>query len=211
MRPYLHAVSSADALGGQWQDYLAIHEFLDSTKVACSDIRHRMILHSVDFGAALARMLFPDRGDIDLIVRQHVFEDIGEARTLSDWLQFCRRTHLPRFHPTTLPIDAERMVIDETLCSGIRDDTRVRQVCALLMLPMTFAPAFGPDALCVLGNSFGPALVRRIIGPPIEIDGTIFDPALCAERMIYGFYRAVPSMTAIVHTLQSSNQSEARE
>jgi hypothetical protein len=211
MRPYQHAVSSAAALGGRWQDYLAIHEFLDSTKAACSDMRHRMILHSVDFGGALTAMFFPDRDDIDRIVRQHVVEDIGAARTLSEWLQLCRRAQMPRFHPEGLPIDAERMVAEETRRSGIRDDTYIRKICALLMLPMTFAPAFGPDALCVLGNSFGPALVRRLIGPPIAIDGTIFDPALCAERMIYGLYRAVPPMTAIVHTLQSSHQIEARQ
>lgn len=211
MRPYLHAISSADAFGGRWQDYLAIHEFLDSTKAGCADVRHRMILHSVDFGAALARMLFPDRSDVDLIVRQHVLEDIGVARTLSDWLQLCRRAQLPRFHPAALPVDAERMVADETQCCGIDDSERVQQICTLLTLPMSFAPAFGPDALCVLGNSFGPALVRRLIGPPVEIDGTIFDPALSAERMIYSLYRAVPPMTAIVYTLQSSQQRETRE
>jgi hypothetical protein len=118
---------------------------------------------------------------------------------------------MPRFHPEALPIDAERMVANELLRNGIRDDTHIRKICTLLMLPMTFAPDFGPDALCVLGNSFGPALVRRLIGPPIEIDGMIFDPALCAERMIYGLYRAVPPMTAIVQALRSSHQSETRE
>jgi hypothetical protein len=46
MRPYLHAISSASQRGGHWQDYLAVHEFLDSTKASCPDIRHRMILHS---------------------------------------------------------------------------------------------------------------------------------------------------------------------
>ena len=143
MRPYQHAVSSAAALGGRWQDYLAIHEFLDSTKAACSDMRHRMILHSVDFGGALTAMLFPDRDDIDRIVCQHVVEDIGAARTLSEWLQLCRRAQMPRFHPEALPIDAERMVVEETRRSGIRDDAYIRKICALLMLPMTFAPAFG--------------------------------------------------------------------
>lgn len=208
MRPYQHAVSSAAAFGGRWQDYLAIHEFIDSTKVACCDSRHRMILHSVDFGAALTRMLFPERDDIDLIVRQHVFEDVGAARNLSDWLYHCRRAQMPRFRPDALPFDPERMIAEEFPRSGVQDVEHVRQVLALLMLPMKFAPAFGADAFCILGNSFGPALVRRLLGPAIEVGGMIFDPALSAERMIYDVYRAVPPMTAIVHTLQSSHQNE---
>ncbi|WP_461191125.1 DUF6915 family protein [Bradyrhizobium sp. UFLA06-06] len=211
MRPYQHAISSARALGGRWQDYLAVHEFLDSTKAACADMRHRMILHSVDFGTAIARTAFPDRDDVDQLVRQHVVEDLGESRTLSDWLRYCRRPHLPRFYPEALPIDNERIIADETSRSGISHDAPVRQVCALLLMPLTFASDFGADALCVLGNSFGPGLVRRLIGPPIDVDGKVFDPALSAERIIFGWYRAVPPMVAVVHTLRSRQQLEVEQ
>ncbi|MGY4313537.1 hypothetical protein ACVWW1_002840 [Bradyrhizobium sp. JR3.5] len=171
-------------------------------------MRHRMILHSIDFGAALARMAFSDRDDVEQLVRQHVIEDLGESRTLSDWLGYCWRPHLPRFYPGTLPINSERVIAEETSRSGISHDAPVRQVCELLMMPATFASDFGADALCVLGNSFGPALVRRLIGPPIDVDGKVFDPALSAERIIFGWYRAVPPMVAVVHTLQSRQQRE---
>jgi hypothetical protein len=207
MRPYLHAISSASQRGGHWQDYLAVHEFLDSTKALCPDIRHRMILHSVDFGAALTRMAFPDRGDTDEIVRQHIVEDLGTPRRLSDWLGHCRLMRLPPFYPGVLPIDLDRILEFEIAKSKTVDDALVRKVFSLLTMPMTFAPDFGPEASCILGNSFGPALVRRLIGPPVESNGMFFDPALCAERIIYGLYRNLPPMTAIVHSLLSSHQT----
>src|SRR5947208_14475280 len=107
MRPFQHAMSSASRFGGRWQDYLAVHELIDSTKACCADPRHRMVLHSVDFGAAVVRVAFPDRRDTDAIVRQHVVEDLGSGRTLSEWLELCRRAKLPRLFPSVLPLDVE--------------------------------------------------------------------------------------------------------
>lgn len=209
MRPYQHAMSSATRSGGRWQDYLAVHEFIDSTKTCCGDTRHRMILHSVDLGSALAKVAFPDRRDTDDLVRQHVVEDLGTARTLSEWLRHCRREKLPRIHPDALPIDVDGIIAEEGKFAGNAAIDWVRRVCCLLALPMRFAPDFGPEALCILGNSFGPGLVRRVIGPPIELDGVLFDPALCAERIIFRLYRAVPPMTAVVYALSSAHQARS--
>jgi hypothetical protein len=200
-------MNSAALFGGKWQDYLAVHEFIDSTKTCCADPRHRMVLHSVDLGSALAKMAFPDRGDTDELVRQHVLEDLGITRTLSEWLGYCRRTKLPRIHPDALPIDVERIIAEESRCVGDAASDWVRRVCCLLTMPMAFAPDFGPESLCILANSFGPALVRRVIGPPKELGRVVFDPALCAERIIFRLYRAVPPMTAIVYALMSAHQT----
>jgi hypothetical protein len=197
-------MNSAARFGGKWQDYLAVHEFLDSTKSCCADPRHRMILHSVDLGSALAKMAFPDRGDTDDLVRQHVVEDLGIARNLSEWLGHCRRARLPRIHPDALPIDVECIIAEQSARLGDAASDCVRRVCELLTIPMAFAPDFGPQSLCILANSFGPALVRRVIGPPKEFDGALFDPALCAERIIFRLYHAVPPMTAIVYALMST-------
>lgn len=208
MRPYQHAVNSAAAFGGKWSDYLPVHEFIDSTKAACSDMRHRMILHSNDFGVALARLAFPDREDVERVVAQHILEDVGQARTLSDWLGHCRRSQLPRIHPAALPIDPERIVASETAHFGFEHERQICQVWSLLSLPMSLAPAFGVDALCVICNSFGPSLIRRLVGLPIQINDSFFDPAFCAERMIYGIYHSIPPMIAIVYSLSSSHQGK---
>jgi hypothetical protein len=167
-----------------------------------------MVLHSIDFGSAVAEIAFPDRQDTADLVRQHVVEDLGMPRTLSEWLGHCRRARLPRLHHDALPIDVERMIALEVAAVGESTTEWVRRVCSLLTLPLVFAPDFGPDAMCVLGNSFGPALVRRVIGPPMEFNGVLFDPALCAERLIFRLYRAIPPATTVMQTLMSSHQTE---
>ena len=47
-----HAESSAKQYGGSLEDYLEIHEMMDSSKSAHADNRHRVIFHSA-FGGLL--------------------------------------------------------------------------------------------------------------------------------------------------------------
>jgi hypothetical protein len=91
---YHHALSSAKKYGGTADDYLAVHQWFDSTKAAYCDQRHRAVLHS-SWGIELAIQLFgqtftrasdgravPTRW----IGEQHVVEDCGFVPTLKDWL-----------------------------------------------------------------------------------------------------------------------------
>ena len=94
MRPWQHAKSSAGK-DRTWAADLPIHEFMDSTKVACPDLRHRMILHNADLGPELAARAFPDRPDARAIALQHVSEDLNCIPTLADWLADCDLTQLP--------------------------------------------------------------------------------------------------------------------
>ena len=52
-----HAESSAKQYGGSSEDYLEIHEMMDSSKSAHADNRHRVIFHSA-FGAYLIQKIF---------------------------------------------------------------------------------------------------------------------------------------------------------
>ena len=52
-----HAQSSAKQYGGSSEDYLEIHEMMDSSKSAHADNRHRVIFHSA-FGAYLIQKMF---------------------------------------------------------------------------------------------------------------------------------------------------------
>lgn len=45
-KPYIHALSSAKAFGGQPEDYIEIHNFLDSSKGTIADNRHRALTHT---------------------------------------------------------------------------------------------------------------------------------------------------------------------
>ena len=57
MKPHLHAKLSVKKFGGTIEDYMDIHEFIDSTKAALPDVRHRAILHSA-FGCYLTEKVF---------------------------------------------------------------------------------------------------------------------------------------------------------
>ena len=46
MKPHLHSRLSVKKYGGKESDYEAIHEFIDHSKSAFPDVRHRAMLHS---------------------------------------------------------------------------------------------------------------------------------------------------------------------
>lgn len=45
-KPIIHANSSARKFGGKPEDYIEIHMFMDSSKSACPDNRHRALTHN---------------------------------------------------------------------------------------------------------------------------------------------------------------------
>ena len=92
---YYHALSSAKKFGGEWQDYIDLHQFFDSTKAHITDNKHRMVLHN-GFGIFLAERVFGPvivrRSDgktvpTRLIGEQHVLEDLGRVPTLAECLE----------------------------------------------------------------------------------------------------------------------------
>ena len=104
MNPYIHASNSARKYGGMPEDYLEIHQFMDSAKEHLGTIIHRLILHNT-FGVSLAEKMFGDivqtgtgkfvkqnfvtnsdgkKVFIRDIAQDHVLEDLhGKIRTLS--------------------------------------------------------------------------------------------------------------------------------
>lgn len=196
MRPFHHARASAARRGGDWREDLAIHEFLDLTKGAWPDLRHRMILHNADLGPELAARAFPDRADARDVARAHAIEDIGEARTLAGWIALCAPERLPRPRRNAPAFDA--LVADEAARQKA-PEADARAVLDLLLLPTQFA---GEAALCVLMNAIGPVVARRVLGPARERDGRVFDPAWAAEAMIHRLYGGVPELRAVVTALR---------
>lgn len=93
MKPYYHAVSSARKYGGKWEDYLPIHDFMDSTKSAHASVKHRAVLHSA-FGCFIVERVFGtiftnSAGKIVNtrdIAEQHCIEDLGRIPSLDEWL-----------------------------------------------------------------------------------------------------------------------------
>lgn len=93
MKPYLHAKASVKKFGGVPEDYLKIHDFLDSSKAHFPDMRHRALLHS-SFGIYLAETVFGHNitnSDGKLVsvrdvAEHHVIEDMGRIPTVQDYL-----------------------------------------------------------------------------------------------------------------------------
>ena len=91
---YHHAVSSARRFRGTAEDYLAIHEWIDGSKVAFSDHRHRALRHH-SFGVYACEERFgktiKNSDGIDVPVRtiaeQHIVEDLGYVPSVQDWFK----------------------------------------------------------------------------------------------------------------------------
>lgn len=93
-KPWIHAQSSARRFGGKPEDYIDIHEKMDSTKMAHAEVTHRCVFHSA-FGVYLIEDLFgrtltnSDGKEVFVrdVAEQHVLEDLGCIPSLSDWLR----------------------------------------------------------------------------------------------------------------------------
>lgn len=97
MKPMIHARSSAKKYGGKAEDYLDIHDFMDSTKSALADVRHRAILHS-SFGCFIVEKVFGvERTNSDGrkysprdVAEDHCIEDLGRVPSMESWLRNMR-------------------------------------------------------------------------------------------------------------------------
>jgi hypothetical protein len=94
MKPLVHAKLSVIKFGGTLDDYIDVHEFLDSSKAHVPDMRHRAILHS-SFGIYIAQELFgvyrvnSDGNEYSIrdICENHVIEDLGFIPTVNNWFE----------------------------------------------------------------------------------------------------------------------------
>jgi len=94
VKPYLHALVSVKKWGGEPEEYLPIHDFIDSSKSAFPDMRHRAILHS-SFGIYITEHVFGHNLTLQNgrlvsvrdVAEQHVIDDMGRIPTPQDYLQ----------------------------------------------------------------------------------------------------------------------------
>jgi hypothetical protein len=95
MHPLFHAETSVKLWGGQVDDYLPVHNWLDATKETFCDFRHRALRHHSQgifeaervFGLAIVNSNgkhVPTR----YVCEQHIKEDCGgRVPTVADWLR----------------------------------------------------------------------------------------------------------------------------
>jgi hypothetical protein len=104
-KPYIHACSSAKRWGGVPEDYLPIHNLLDSSKGTIADSRHRALTHTSWFLSTILERIFGTTltnsagrvVSVRDVGEQHVLEDFGrrfipsvqdyfEGMEFKDWM-----------------------------------------------------------------------------------------------------------------------------
>jgi hypothetical protein len=92
-KPWIHAKSSSRKYGGVPDDYIDIHQFMDSSKASLADVRHRALLHS-SFGCFITEKVFgvvrknSDGKEYSVrdIAEDHCMEDLGFIPSVEKWL-----------------------------------------------------------------------------------------------------------------------------
>lgn len=96
---YHHSENSVKIWGGNPEDYLAIHDWLDNTKETFADFRHRALRHHSQ-GIFEAERLFGHvivnadgkKVPVRYICEQHIKEDCGGfIPSVSDWFRNIKR------------------------------------------------------------------------------------------------------------------------
>lgn len=115
MNSWNHAQSAARKWGGTPDDYIAIHEFIDSSKRIIGDVRHRSLYHHTE-GVWLCQRIFGRTIDIPrstggviqvpvrLVAERHVLEDLGwlpspadyiDGMPIKPWMSGAQRKEVP--------------------------------------------------------------------------------------------------------------------
>jgi hypothetical protein len=92
MKDIRHANTSAAKWGGKPEDYIHIHEFIDSTKAHIADVRHRALLHN-SWGVFIVEKVFGKTlvnssgktVSIRDIAEEHIKEDLGWIPSPNDY------------------------------------------------------------------------------------------------------------------------------
>jgi len=94
-KPYIHSLHSAKAFGGKWEDYIEIHDFMDSSKVSIGDNRHRALTHHTFFVHQVLTRVFghviinSDGKAVSVkdVGEQHLMDDMGFLPSAQDYIQ----------------------------------------------------------------------------------------------------------------------------
>ncbi len=94
VKPYLHAQRSARLFKGVPEDYQDIHDFIDQSKSAFGDVRHRAIFHHTlgcfvveqVFGVTRVNSSGRKYSPRD-VAEQHIKDDLGRIPEVGDYLR----------------------------------------------------------------------------------------------------------------------------
>lgn len=83
-KPWIHAESSARRWGGSPEDYIEIHNLMDSSKGTIADSRHRALTHNAWFLSEILERIFGVT-IVNSAGRRVSVRDVGEQHVLEDY------------------------------------------------------------------------------------------------------------------------------
>lgn len=176
MKPLQHAKGTVGRHGGAWQDYIEIHNLIDSSKATFATTAHRALLHN-ELGLTLAVRIFgetivnSDGATLSVaqIVQEHLEEDVGVVPTLDSWLAgLPEQPKTQRFRilpPKMQALASDPLPAAAVLFGGIPED--YRSVFAFFDLCNSMSA--DPRRDYFLHNSFGIWLAERTLGVALDI------------------------------------------
>lgn len=208
MKPLQHARITAHRYGGEWQDWIAIHDWIDRSKMIFPSMQHRMFLHS-DFGEWLTIKIHGNSikasdGTVvstsDLF-RDHQVEDLGRIVSLSEWLREIDAEYWKRRRSPPRQIEQIREEPARGLAArwgGIPDD--YHPLLDFFEKPREFAPDATNAADLITHNSFGIFLAEESIGTTIALSGKLssgqqpqfISTRSAAEDLVYARIGSIP-------------------
>lgn len=129
MNYWKHSLLSKKKFNGAAEDYLAIHKFLDTSKLFFFDLRHRILLHhtyGIDLCIEKFGEMIINSDNQKILIRdiaaEHCKEDMmGVVPTLNNWFKYVDDSLLIHITPIQ-PADAKlkEFVLRPLLMSGLR-------------------------------------------------------------------------------------------
>lgn len=174
MKPLQHAQISAKTYGGSWQDYIEVHNFLDSSKAACAHFKHRFLLHHIE-GIELAVKIFgeilvnSENREIETrrLLTDHLIEDVGRVVAVDTWARdllpdasgsFYKFLAKKREQIETDSVPGENELLSAFDMSG-ESRTAVKK-----FLAFPLESSVHPGALLISHNSFVVFLAENLFG-----------------------------------------------
>lgn len=207
MKPLQHARITAHRYGGQWQDWIALHDWVDRSKMIFPSMQHRMFLHS-DFGEWLTVQIHGESiaaADGTVVAtrelfRDHQVEDVGRVVPLAEWLREIDMEYWQRRRPPPRRLEPIRDEPAQGLAArwgGVPED--YQPLLAFFDMPRAFAPEQAEAADLITHNSFGIFLAEELLGTTLSLTANGASPSSyistrsAAEDLVYARIGFIPT------------------
>lgn len=212
MKPLQHAQISQKNHGGKWQDYIDVHNFLDSSKSACAHFKHRFFLHhaeGIELGVKIfgQNLINSEKKTVEIrqLLTEHLIEDAGRLVTVEDWA----RDLLPQTKdPFYQFLAKKRKQIENDLVAGENELfdafnlSAKDRLAAREFLCFPLENSAHPAALLVSHNSFAIFLAEQILGVAFVKDNgskkQLVSVREVFERLIFLRLRSIYSPAEII-------------